>query len=622
MSNREPLMATGEGTGVQSRADDVSISVVEDGGPSSSHSNRVSKIKSAPQKRACHKSRVEWMMIFIDVVVCVLFLGGLIASLIHQGSKNHEIWGLELWKWFVLALVIVGGRRIMKLTEDSVVCLIRKVFFLLKCEVRYSYYIYSLGKYVRVFLWFGLVLLTCYFLFKSSKVKRSKLDSNVQKYIMRSLATCVIGGFLWVLKTLLVNILTPPFQATRLFDRFRESLIDQYILEVFSQYILEVPFQSAEKGAVFKWVNDNRLPTGEKVKIIKSLKEMEPEEISAWSLQELMTVISSPPLSSITNELEKLAKKEREMTKLFEETKGIADEILRSNKDNAKVEKCELHCLFKEECDVVQHITCAGEEGIEINRQTLRKWLVNAVVERRSLAQSLEDSKRAKEELNKIVSGTAVILVFIVWLIMMEILTTGALVVLITQFAALAFIFGDTGKSLFQGIVFVFVMHPFDVGDCCLISGEEMVVERINLLSTVFGKNMKDKVVYPNSFLTGTQIKNLDKGNRHVIRDSFEITIDKPKDYDDIADLINSAIGRFLVKHNDKWLAKLYFELKEIEDQKFKTVLTVYHRKTYLPSDWRMMNNRREHIVRKLQKLFEEHKIACCSILPKAVDAE
>ncbi|GLT98759.1 hypothetical protein SLE2022_162420 [Rubroshorea leprosula] len=107
-------MATGEGTDVQSRAQNVSITVAEAGGPSSSHSNRGSQIESAPQKRPRHKSWVQWMMIFIDVVVCVLFLGGLIASLIGQGSKNQEIWGLELWKWCVPTLVIVGGRRIMK----------------------------------------------------------------------------------------------------------------------------------------------------------------------------------------------------------------------------------------------------------------------------------------------------------------------------------------------------------------------------------------------------------------------------------------------------------------------------------------------------------------------------
>lgn len=48
------------------------------------------------------------------------------------------------------------------------------------------------------------------------------------------------------------------------------------------------------------------------------------------------------------------------------------------------------------------------------------------------------------------------------------------------------FVFGNMAKTLFEAIVFIFVMHPFDVGDRIEIDGNQMVVEEMNILTTVF----------------------------------------------------------------------------------------------------------------------------------------
>lgn len=48
------------------------------------------------------------------------------------------------------------------------------------------------------------------------------------------------------------------------------------------------------------------------------------------------------------------------------------------------------------------------------------------------------------------------------------------------------FVFGNMAKTLFEAIVFIFVMHPFDVGDRIEIDGNQMIVEEMNILSTVF----------------------------------------------------------------------------------------------------------------------------------------
>ena len=39
------------------------------------------------------------------------------------------------------------------------------------------------------------------------------------------------------------------------------------------------------------------------------------------------------------------------------------------------------------------------------------------------------------------------------------------------KLVGLAFIVGSTCKNIFESFVFVFVMHPYDVGDRCVVDG-------------------------------------------------------------------------------------------------------------------------------------------------------
>lgn len=100
---------------------------------------------------------------------------------------------------------------------------------------------------------------------------------------------------------------------------------------------------------------------------------------------------------------------------------------------------------------------------------------VNVYIERKALAYSLNDTKTAVEELNKIVSGIMLVVILIVWLLLMGFATTQVLVFISSQLLLVAFMFGNTCKMVFEAIIFVFIMHPFDVGDRCVIDGVQVI---------------------------------------------------------------------------------------------------------------------------------------------------
>lgn len=94
---------------------------------------------------------------------------------------------------------------------------------------------------------------------------------------------------------------------------------------------------------------------------------------------------------------------------------------------------------------------------------------VKVYQERKHLKYSLNDSKTAIEQLNNIITTCLIVIIIIVWLILMRILTTRILIFISSQLLLITFVFGNSAKTLFECLVFVFITHPFDVGDKCVI---------------------------------------------------------------------------------------------------------------------------------------------------------
>jgi len=100
---------------------------------------------------------------------------------------------------------------------------------------------------------------------------------------------------------------------------------------------------------------------------------------------------------------------------------------------------------------------------------------VNAFRERRALALTLNDTKTAVNKLHRMLNFLVAIIILVIWLLILEIATTKFLLFVSSQLVLVAFIFGNTCKTIFESIIFLFVMHPFDVGDRCEIDGVQVM---------------------------------------------------------------------------------------------------------------------------------------------------
>ncbi|XP_022731931.1 mechanosensitive ion channel protein 10-like [Durio zibethinus] len=467
--------------------------------------------------KVSEKSGKKWkFLLLVEFVAFICIMGLLIASLTVHKLEKTKIWDLELWKWCVLILVIFCGRLFTEWMMNIVIFLIEKNYLLKK---KVLYFVYGLKGSVRVFVWLSLVLLAWGLLFQLG-VKRSKETNRVLNYITRALASFLIGSAIWLAKTLFVKLLASSFQCTRFFDRIQESIFHQYILRNLSgPPVMEMAENvgSCTSTGQLSFKNLMKDKGGEKQEVIDvdRLKKMKQEKVSAWTMKGLINVISGSGLSTIANYIEDVDDEEseqndKEITSEWE-AKAAAYRIFKNvAKPGSKYieEEDLLRFMKQEEVDNVLPLFQGAVETGKIKRSTLKNWLVNVYLERKSLAHSLNDTKTAIEELNKLISVILLVVIIIVWLLLMGFLTTQILVFISSQLLLVAFMFGNTAKTVFEAIIFVFVMHPYDVGDRCVIDGVQMVVEEMNILTTVFLRYDNEKIIYPNSVLATKPISN------------------------------------------------------------------------------------------------------------------
>ncbi|KAF6140559.1 hypothetical protein GIB67_035586 [Kingdonia uniflora] len=579
--------------------------------------------KSGPIATELEKKRKKFKVrVLVEWVILVCILGLLLATLFVDKLQHFMIWGLESWKWCVLLLVIVSGHLMSNWIIHILVWLIERNFLLRK---KVLYFVYGLKKSVHVCIWFCLVLLTWLLLFNHG-VKRTKSDTKILNGVSRALASFLVGAVIWLGKTLFLKILASSFHVNTFFDRIQESIFHQYVLQTLSgppvmelaeriggtQSMGQLSFRNVKKGK-----------KGEEQEVIdvSKLHKMKQEKVSAWTMKGLINVISNTGLTTISNTIDQLdyergEQKDKEITSEWE-AKAAAYRIFRNvAKQGSKYidEDDLLRFLNKEEVRNVMPLFAGAAETGKIKKSVLRNWVVKVYLERKSLAHSLNDTKTAVKQLNNIMSAVILIVIIIVGLLITGIATVQVFVFISSQTLLIAFMFGNTAKTIFEAIIFVFVMHPFDVGDRCVIDGVQMIVEEMNILTTVFLRYDNEKIYYPNTVLATKPISNFYRSPD--MGDTIEFSVDVSTSMENIGAL-KSRIKMYVESKPQHWKPNHTMVVREIENvNKMKMALFVNHTMNY--------QNMLEKIIRKsdlvieMKKIFEELSIKY-HLLPQEV---
>ena len=142
-------------------------------------------------------------------------------------------------------------------------------------------------------------------------------------------------------------------------------------------------------------------------------------------------------------------------------------------------------------------------------------------LEKKAIAASLKDLDSVIQKLDKVFLFIIVIIAIIVFISIFSGSTAAALGSAGTTVLGLAWVLQATAQEFLQSIIFVFVKHPFDVGDRVTIygsfgaagTGDDYYVTEVSLLYTEFKKLEGHIVQAPNSILNTLFILNQRRSN-------------------------------------------------------------------------------------------------------------
>jgi len=126
--------------------------------------------------------------------------------------------------------------------------------------------------------------------------------------------------------------------------------------------------------------------------------------------------------------------------------------------------------------------------------QTIDTGLVTDVVhrvhkDRKALCKTLFDTENVGKVLTYLITIIFATFMILVYAIIFDVSLTNWLIPLGTFFLGFSFIFGNSLKSLWEGVLFIFAIRPFDIGDRINIPGSSyptLIVSKIDMLTTTF----------------------------------------------------------------------------------------------------------------------------------------
>ncbi|KAG2279931.1 hypothetical protein Bca52824_051151 [Brassica carinata] len=554
----------------------------------------------------------------LELLVFVAILATLVVCLTNGSVKKHRIWGLEVWKWCVLVMVTISGMFVTNWFMHFAVFIIERNYLLRK---KVLYFVHSLKKNVQVFIWFGLILVAWVFLFEDDD-KRSRKAKKFLDAITWTLVSLLVGSAIFLVKTYALKVLASKFNVRNFFERIQESVFHQYVLQTLSgpPLIEEAERVGREPSTGhLSFTSTNGTVEEKKVLDMGKVHKMKQEKVSAWTMRVLIEAVGASGLSTISHTLDESSNRKKRSDKEITnemEAVAVAYDIFNNvaQPNSSYIEEDDLlRFMIKEEVDLVLPLIECSETG-KITRKAFTEWVIKVYTSRKALGHSLNDTKTAVKQVDKILTGVLSVIAFIIWLILMDIATTKFLVVFSSQFVGLAFMIGSTCKNIFESFVFVFVMHPYDVGDRCIIDGVVLLVEEIDLLTTVFLKIDNEKVFYPNATLISKPISNFyrspDMGDSILFSIAFSTPAAK------IATL-KETISEYLVQNPQNWYPNFLFLVDAIENvNKLNLNLIVTHTINFQHFIEKRL--RRTELVIAVKRILEELEIEY-TLLPQDV---
>ena len=246
----------------------------------------------------------------------------------------------------------------------------------------------------------------------------------------------------------------------------------------------------------------------------------------------------------------------------------------------------------------------------DISMEELEAVCVEIGRERKAITASLKDLDSVVGRLDDVFMFIVFIIAVLVFISLISTSAAGVLTSAGSAVLALSWLFSATAQELLQSIIFVFVKHPFDVGDRVGIygntgsqlKGDDYFVKKISLLYTEFKKMEGHIVQAPNSYLNTLFILNQRRSGG--LAEAVPIVIKFGTTLEQIEGLRNKLL-EFVTSEKREYQGKILTELREVSEAHSLTLNVVFFYKSNWQNELLRLQRRNKFICAMMVSIQE-----------------
>lgn len=273
----------------------------------------------------------------------------------------------------------------------------------------------------------------------------------------------------------------------------------------------------------------------------------------------------------------------------------------------------DFHPYFKTEEDAKASFAVFDKDGNgDISRREMREAVQRIYRERKALSTSLKDMSSAVRKLDGIMLVLGLIIVIFIWLLIFDGNATLAnLVPFATFILGFSFVFGNSARTIFESMVFIFSVHPYDVGDLVFIDDQPLIVREFGLVSTVFNRVDNFIIIAPNSLLaTSKLIHNVRRSGSMWETTNIQVGFETPLE---IIHELRASMRAWVAEHNREWGGGMEIHYNTLNNQNYIDMIVAFEHKANF-QDWGGRWVRRTKLMKRLKE--EMDRLAITYTLP------
>ncbi|KAJ6499283.1 Mechanosensitive ion channel-domain-containing protein [Mycena sanguinolenta] len=490
-------------------------------------------------------SIVSRWILFIVPVLGLIWIPGIIV--LTSTGKLHEaqVWGVGLMWWSIWLSVCWAGWWTALATAMIIPGLIRRTVGIIAVGTRrYLDWLQVLRRYVALFIWTWAVFIS----YQPLIQQRQSSTASASSTKIIDLGSKLFFAFLVCAGILLFEKFSIQWIAGKFHERsYAERIADQ---------------KFAVKSVVTLYTNSRNVGRADALQSDATTSVLKPKNFLKRALKGVRyaatttTTAFGNVASEITGSSVLQPNSPQSIVKTALESANRSRLLARRlyysfTKPDAEymvVEDIQQFFRTRDEADSAFALFDKDSNG-DATRDEVEMAMMDLHREQLSIEHSMQDLDSAVGRLDNIFMSVYAIIAILIIAVALEAQLATLITSASTLVLGLSWLIGGTLTEILTSIIFLFVKHPFDVGDRIAVEGISYTVKEIRLLSTIFINGDGVAVQAPNSVLNGQFILNYRRSSQ--VSESFSFDVGYSTSFEDVEQLREKMLAFVTAERRD-----------------------------------------------------------------------